>query len=388
MHPRAALSSLALAALALAVAPSQVAEGGSRAKPPPPSPTTPVPLDGGTIYYVERGVSNGAIHSIAPDGTNDTVVSGIDSAGGTRPSRQLHNGTRWFVTLREANGVPGFFPGGPSDGRLWELDVVPEGGTPVPLTDNAGSCINIWGDGVQYDWATDASGQIDGAISWLGARWEDTDNNGSCDQIVEGGIFRGEIDIDAAGNVTFSQPTQAEVGVALSGNSTLAASFAWAPDGQQVAYTHSSTRDLWVVNGAGQHSMIFNGRTFSLSWSPDLDLGTAGLQSRIAFTGAVSSPSGADSELGTYTILPNGTGRLRIGSAKLQKRSSDPFEFHFSVHWSPAGNQLIYVHRFSYSNPVTIIERLHRVNANATNNVVLLDTVGGIRPHALGWAVD
>lgn len=386
---------LALASAALATTATQAAGSGDRARPPAATatPSTPIPLDGGTIYYFDIGSRNGPVHAMDPDGTNDTVVPGIDSEGGSKPSRMLHNGVRWYVTLREVDGVVGFFPGGPSDGRLWELDVVPEGGAPIPLTDNAGACINIWGGGpgVRFDWVPDAGGQADGAISWLGSRWVDTDNNGTCDQIVDGGVFRGEIDIDTSGNVSFTQPTQAEVDVPLGGMSTRAAEFAWAPDGRQLAYDDVNGSDLWVVDPAGNRSMIFNGRVsvfFPIDWSPDLNASSPGYQGRIAFTGAVSGPNGADTEIGTYTIAPDGTGRVRVASAKLQKKSSDPFEFHYFVHWSPSGNQLIYLHRSYYSNPTVVIERLYRVNANGTNNVLLVDSSGNFRPFPMGWEMD
>ena len=156
LHSRTALRAAggAIAALLLALAaiigmphgalahhaPGHGGGPGGGSEPDPPPPTT---LDGGTIYYFESGTSERLIHSIKPDGSDDTVIVGVENNGGTKASRQLHNGKRWYVTLRENEGVPGFFPGGPSNGRLWELDVVPEGGSPIPLTDNAGSCINI-----------------------------------------------------------------------------------------------------------------------------------------------------------------------------------------------------------------------------------------------------
>jgi len=364
--------------------------GGSTPTATPP----PAPLDGGTIYFRANHLDGSNAHElrrIAPDGTGNAAVAGITSGGGTRPSRRLHHGERWHVTLREPDGVVGFFPGGPSGGRLWELDLVRESDLlRVPLTDLAGACIQIWGGepGIRYDWTYDATGQKDGAIGWLGARWEDLDADGTCDQVAEGGVFRGAVSIDASGNVSFAQPAAPEVDVALSGTSTRAAEFTWAPDGQRMAYVDSSGSDLWVVDALGNRQMIFNGRVFDVAWSPDLDPGTAGLQTKIAFTGAVSGRNGQDSERGTYTINPDGTGRLRLASAPLQKKSSDPFVVHFEAHWSPVGTHLIYTEReTSQSSPITIVEEVHRVTAGGTGDVVLVGTVA-YRPVGLGWTVD
>lgn len=391
---------LTLAILASAVSVTQAADERTQAKPTKtptatPAPTAPPPpLDGGTVYYYESGTTTMAMHKIQSDGSQDTLVGGITGAGGTQPSRQKHNGERWFVTLRDLNGTPGFFPGGASGGRLWELDLVREGDLArFPLTDFAATCIHMWGGdpGIRYDWAPDASGQIDGAIAWLGARWEDVDDDGDCDQPVEGGIFRGAVSIDGSGNVAFSQPTAPEVVVALSGTSTRAGEFAWAPDGQKVAYKDKSGEDLWVATVGGSRSMIFGGRLssfFPINWSPDLDPSTAGYQARIAFTGAVTGSNGADTERGTYTIAPDGSGRVRIATAKLPKKSSDPTIWHYAAYWSPAGNQVAYTERIYSYNPTAVAERLHRVNASGTNDVVLVDTSSAYSPFGRAWTTD
>lgn len=382
-------------ALVLAATLGITGSGKAAAARPTPTPTPPpTPLDGGTIHYYESGTLNTAIHEIRPDGTGDALVPGIEFTGGSKPSRQLHNGDRWYVALRDPNGTPGFFPGGATDGRLWELDLVRESDLArFPLTDFAGACIHLWGGGpgVRYGWAPDATGLVDGAISWIGSRWEDVDHNGTCDQPVEGGIYRGAVSIDGGGNVSFSQPATPDVAVALSGMATRAAEFAWATDGQRVAYKDASGEDLWVATVGGARSMIFGGRVshfFPIAWSPDLDPGTAGYQARIAFTGSVTSSGGADTERGTYTIAPDGTGRVRIADAKLPKRSSDPDIYHYGAYWSPAGNQVIYTRRTYTSNPTAVTEQLHRVNANGTNDVVLVDTNSAYSPFGIGWAND
>lgn len=401
MNPRAVLPLAAALVLAMSGAVLAPADHAAQAHHAPghgggggPAPTAtppPAPLDGGTIYLRANHLDGSNPHEmrvVEPDGTGNAAIAGISAQGGTMPSRTLHHGDRWFVTLRDPDGVPGFFPGGPSNGRLWELDLVRERDLlRVPLTDLGGACINLWGGGpgVRYDWTYDAAGQRDGAIGWIGARWEDVDDDGTCDQIAEGGVYRAAVSIAADGSVTFAQPASPEIVVPVSGTSTRASEFTWAPDGQRMAYVDS--QDLWTVDAAGNRQVVFDGRTFSLDWSPDLDPLAAGFQTRIAFTGAVSARNGLDSELGTYTILPDGSNRLRLGSAKLQKKPSDPFEAHFAVHWSPTGSHLIYTHRISSLSPTSIVERIHRVTAAGTGNVVIVDTVD-YRPFGLGWAAD
>jgi len=379
---------LALATLASAVTATQAAGDRPQAKPPSNPTATPVPppLDGGSIYYGHYLSATGTytVHEIDPDGSGDVTVADLD--GLARPSRQLHNGTRWFLRTQDID-TPGFFPGGASNGRLFELELLTEGGTPIPLTDNAGSCIQMWGggSGVRFNWAPDGTGQVDGAISWVGTRWEDVDDNGSCDQVVDGGIFRGAISIDGSGNVSFTQPTQPEIAVDLSGTSTRAAEFAWAPDGQQVAYKNSSGDDLWVASVGGGHSMIFNGITFDISWSPDRDPLTAGYQTRIAFTGRVLGNNGAEQERGTYTIAPDGTGRLRIAVGKTQKGTGS-WSHHTAVHWSPAGTHLTYTDSFHDS---TTTRTLRRLSAGGQGNVVLVTLIGSTNNlTGLGWTTD
>ena len=55
---------------------------------------------------------------------------------------------------------------------------------------------------------------------------------------------------------------------------------------------------------------------------------------------------------------------------------------------SRSGDQLIYTRRTYTSNPTTVTEQLHRVNANGTNGVVLVDTNSAFSPFGIGWAID
>lgn len=357
--------------------------GGGGEEPPPE-------IDGGTIYYFDEDTRPSDVYRVDPYGANDTLVDTSAATEFLLPSKTLHAGSRWFVTIR-AGYAPGFFPGGASDGRLFELDLVREGDpTPVPLTSNGAACIQMWGrgPGVRFDWVPDADGRVDGAIAFLGSRWVDSDGDGSCDQPVDGGIFRGALSIDATGGVSFAQPTAPELVLpllttsGLNGTSTTGAEFDIAPDGRRFAYVESdgseAVSDLWVVDASGARSLVFGDRPSRVAWSPD--------GQRLAFTGATSDRRGADKTRGTYTIAADGSDLRQVADAKIPKKPSAPFVFHDTVDWSPTGAQILFTERVSEGFPLAPVRTVYRVNADGSGLFEV--SPGNGRFFGLGWSVD
>lgn len=354
---------------------------GLHAKPPPAPTATPAPvqpLDGGTIYY--KGASGDGLRAIAPDGSGDQAVNGVTGMSYTRPSQKLHLGERWYLALRPSNNYwsPGFFPGGADGGRLYDLNLVRESDplNPIALTNNGDACIQMWADHKMYDWAADANGVADGAVSWLGTQWADDDNNGTCDRVVDGGVFRGSLTIAADGTVTFTQPTAPEVVVGLAGNETQAEAFDWSPGGDAVSYViHSGSQmGLWVASATGA-SRIYSSWANLPDWSPDQDTGASGQQTQIAFHGVIGGASSGN--YATYVVSPNGSGLAEVARGALAKRST-PAVYNMLVQWSPAGSHLAYVEASSAG------WKLRTVQRNAGNNTVLLNPVGWLN----GWVGD
>lgn len=360
----AGILTLGTALVALAYAP--MAHAGKPA-PTPTTPPPPPPLDGGTLHYAEQG-GPGIVHELAPDGSGDRVVAGVtldNSLIGTKPSPALHNGTRWFAFAQAANGGAAYFP----DGRpLFDVFVTFEGAPgPLQLTGNGAACVSMYGpSGVYLDWAPDAGGQVDGAVAFVGKLWTDAGNGGSpCDTAGATGIFRAELTFDGAGSVTgiVAQPAAPEFAVS-------ADSFAFRPDGQQVAY--ESNRKLFLApdpTGIGQFGANYVA-VGGLAWSPT--------GAKIAFAG------GSD---GTFTINPDNTGLTRLAQGRLAKRSGQSSLIHRNVSWSPNGTHLIYTEYETWYGTSNYTYRVRRMTATGADNVAL-PTIGPKGGFSLGWGAD
>jgi hypothetical protein len=192
--------------------------------------------------------------------------------------------------------------------------------------------------------------------------------------------------------VSFAQPSTPEVEVPLDGAAVPVGVYvSWAPDGQLVAYNNPPGAGLWVADTAGNRSMISDDRVFSLDWSPDLDPDAAGLQTRIAFGGALQRNGGGDYDLGTYTIAPDGTDRIKLANAPMPKRTEMfPFVTHSNVHWSPSGSQVTYTEREVdvVDGQITTQTWLHRVDADGSNDEVLASAATWPQVAGLGWTID
>jgi hypothetical protein len=367
---------LALFAVTLLASTASAAKGGN--KPPSEPPPEPPALDGGAIYYREWGAD--LLHAVAPDGTGDQTLPAIPG-GYTRPSKVLHAGDRWYLALRPSTSYwsPGFFPGGGDGGRRYELDLIRESdaANPIALTDNGGACIQMWSDSKMFDWAVDASGVVDGAVSWLGTRWADDDGDGSCDRVLDGGVFRSQLVIAADGAVKFTQPTGPEIPIALDGNEVSAEDFDWSPDGAHVSYTTwlaGQLPGLWVAD-AGGSTRIYTDYARLPAWSPDLDAGQAGAQSRIAFHSGIG---GADGNYATYTIAPDGSSLVEITRGQTA-RGRKPAVYHWLAQWSPAGTHLAYLVSSS-GEPW----KVRIVSADGAVDTPLVDQAGWLN----GWSSD
>jgi hypothetical protein len=389
-HPRfttrsLAVSVLSAAALLAALALTPAVQAAKPKPTPTPPPPPPLPLDGGTIYYQDQ--SNGyVIKSIAPDGSGAAVVAGAPANRPVDPSTATHDGARWFLDHAGTTASPHF-----ADGRkAWELIAYREGGTGgVTLTDldALGLAVNPFESYAQ--WTVGPSAAADGAVAWTAVQWADTNADNLYDTPVGGGIYRANVSFDGSGNISLDAGSIALV-VAIplqspSPDRIDIDAFSLAPDGGQVVYT--------TIQGAGMRvssvpelnpsasAQVWNRHSAWPDWSPDLDAGTSGLQTRIAFRGCSLKANGSTDKCGLWSILPSGAdARLVLADKVSGKGASATTTEAREADWSPAGSHWAWFERVSGATPT---DSLRRVQADGTNSALL---AGAAYP--LGWVGD
>ena len=326
----AALSGIVIAgAFALSIG---VATAG---KPPPPPPP---PVDGGIVYFNRLGL----VHSMNPDGTAKTALpAGIfGQFNVASPSRELHGGHRWFLTMLNIPGES--FPNGIA--RREVFAVRDDAAVVTQLTFQADLL-----PGNALRWAPG-----DAEISWPSQRWV----GGAFGTY---GIYRATLNYDVDGNVTCLASQPASPATSL----TDAFWHDWSPDGTRMVVNVGSSA-LWLVDLS---SLATTRLTTSVSarecvWSPD---GT-----RIAFRGGQTSKT-ANS---IRSISVAGSDELTIvSSTNLSGGVSAPS-------WSPNGTHLVF----------TLLgggrQDAHRVAAgggSSTNLTADLDTSSGKSAYPQSW---
>lgn len=269
---------------------------------------------GGTIYYIgpwpnATSGGNAIMTKINSDGSNKTYL-GLGLFG--PPSREVHNGHRWFVATLGISGES--YPDGSPRRELFafrdDYDVnsnnTPE--TRVRLTDDSALVPS------SADWLP-----ADQEISFIGLRWSSADPRGVA---IEAGLYIASLVFDGSGNIIGleSQPATPVISTAIVEiqpgvlRADLAA-YSWDSAGERVTYTKNDST-LWVANLLNMHTQIFAGAAHAPQWSPD--------GSKIAFTGG-----------GIWTIKPNGA------ALKLVVRQTSAW-FPSHVFWSPTGTHFAF----------------------------------------------
>ncbi len=340
------------------------------AKPPSGPPPT---ADTGTIYYRS---TNYVWWSMGTNGAGKTPLA----VAGT-PTRGLHEGVRWFLSLE---AVDGSYPDGATRHELFATD---ESGTvSVQLTDAAAveadnqmshtgvaefrNLMNTW----QVMWATE-DGLTDGKVSYLGWEWgEDADGN---DVVVGWGVY--VLSLTAADGTTFWDDPEAWVAAApdllddvpvplytepAAGDrpDCMNSPYCWSPDGERIAWSAwnkaawdagGSDRDLWVATpGSDDAIRIYTGGAI-----PDWSSG-----GKIAFSKWTVIPTNI------MTINPDGTGAATLVTAPANtKRGSN--KRIWCPRWSPSATHLIYGYSdfTDMSNPVHEIYRVTSSGSGAVN---------------------
>lgn len=392
-----ALAALVIAAVAAAVGPGSRAHAAKPPSSPTATPGPAAPLDGGWIYFGGYLYADdvSVMHRTSPGGTVGAPIPGAPAYNGPSdpswgvPSHLPHDGDRWYLAYAPTTNEI-VFPNIAGGHRAREIEAVREGAPGLTLTANRAACIFAWSIPA---WVRSASGTPDAAVGWSGAQWADLDGDpaGDCETLVAAGIFRADLLYDGSGAITgIAAPTLVAPVPVRADNTPNADWIAWSPDGSQVAYARSND-GLYIATVGGSLASqvrIVTGHYHNISWSPDRDPSTAGLQTKIAFTGW---NSGGSAKQGVRIVQPNGSGLVLLAEAKQGKNSSQPSYLHYDPFWSPAGTHLVYrEHGSGGSLGFLGVQTIRRMAADGSGNVVLVTDSAALDLSGIhGWtAVD
>ena len=215
---------------------------------------------GGTIYFINGTAgSGGSINytwSMESDGSNITQLG--NWCRFNYPSRILHNGYRWFLSVRP---VAGSYPDGTQRGELFAFrdDYPASSDTVVQLTNDdtlqlRGCCFYA------MQWLPG-----DESISFRARRW-------SGDEVTEGGLYTVDLLYDENDNIIglAAPPTIPALPFPLDGDEwPTFTDHSWDPTGGLVVYYDYGVSGLWVADLAdGTCTQIVEGAATSPDWSP------------------------------------------------------------------------------------------------------------------------
>jgi hypothetical protein len=260
---------------------------------------------GGTIYFSYPSGSTVQVAKMNADGTNKTDIA----TSGGEPSRLLHGGHRWFLSVEFIVGES--YPSG--DTRVEAFVERDDGAVRVQLTTDPE--LEFQG-GPRWE-----PGDL--AVSWIARRWDS-----ESDEVVDAGIYEAVLVFDANGNVSglLEQPLSPLVSsdLIVDDRGYLApdtrGGHDWSPDGTMVVSDRESGRELWLTSVVTEQSWLLVQTNWAAlpDWSPD---GTT-----IAFNDASS-----------------GIGTIRVDGSNLKNiaNGGPTYRYAWPV-WSPTGSHLTF----------------------------------------------
>jgi hypothetical protein len=268
--------------------------------------STPAPA--GTIYFLQSTAEQNADgyplyaeKKMAGDGSGKTQT-GLSEGAWREPSRQLHNGQRWFLTTDATDMTD------PDGWYLWQLFATTEGGARLQLTDDPNMSVDF------IRWGKD-----DSFLSFTAYIYDGED--------VSAGFFVATVNWSSGFPVMGAPAKVLDLGLDSWGYIENYA-HDWSPLGDELVYLrlqqhasgdYSATLEIIrFLAGGGTETRSLGPCGFSSpEWAPD--------GSRIAF-----SSQGA-----IWTIQPNGSGAKQLTKATFDKQQEHPS-------WSPDSKYLAY----------------------------------------------
>ena len=286
----------------------------------------------------------------ANDGSGKAVVAFGD------PSHELHDGSRWMLTIQ---AVPG--------GGAYDIDNVTaqkevfavrsDGSQSIQLT-NGGLDVEPYDTGLDSNptqWALD--GEVaDGKISYTARLWD----NGV---LITSAIVTVPVFFDPTTEVPIEAPQTPDI-VVVHPSTTPPLWHDWSPDGAEVVFEEGA--ELYITNTVANSTTLLLGDDSrpggAPSWASDGSL--------IVF----HSPDGIE------TITPSGANRRLVIADWANRKHSTSYRY---PHWSPDSQFIVYrSHEWNSNRGSTIdVYRADRNGNNATNLTTDID----LAPGPMAW---